>query len=242
LPAAADGSAAAGQFAVVERGLTEEAGHGEVPTPTFPAHGWVHVAGATVLLDHVTEYELVDGRELALTALRSTGLISRNDNPFREDPAGPEVAVPGAQMIGPWRFGFAIVPHPGTWQADGIAAAAEAYHHPFVTASGSGPTLGRDDPGGGPSTATRAAALRIGGAGVVLSALRRRGDDLEIRLVAETDAPTTATISARPILAAHDVDLLGRIGSALPIEPDGSLRVDLGPWAIRTIRLVDRPG
>ena len=35
-------SAAEGQFAVVERGLTEEAGHGEVPTPTFPAHGFVH--------------------------------------------------------------------------------------------------------------------------------------------------------------------------------------------------------
>ncbi len=40
-------SSAEGQFAVVDRGLTAEAGHGEVPTPTFPAHGFVHAAGVT---------------------------------------------------------------------------------------------------------------------------------------------------------------------------------------------------
>ena len=54
-----------------------------------------------MLLDQITEYELVDdGRELALTVLRSFGLISRNANPYREDPAGPEVPVPDAQLIG----------------------------------------------------------------------------------------------------------------------------------------------
>ncbi|MBA2718118.1 MAG: alpha-mannosidase [Chloroflexi bacterium] len=245
LPAPADRSAAEGQFAVVERGLTEEAGHGEVATPTFPAHGWVHAAGATVLLEHVTEYELVDGGELALTVLRSTGLISRNDNPFREDPAGPEVPVPGAQMIGPWRFGFALMPHAGTWQADGIPAAAEAFHLPFVTAPGTGPAttiVGAGDavtnPAGGIEPV---AGLRVSGAGVVLSALRRLGEDLEIRLVGETDVATTATVSGRPISAARNVDLLGRLGSELTIDPDGALRVGLRPWEIRTIRVTDRP-
>jgi mannosylglycerate hydrolase len=243
LPGPTDRSAAEGQFAVVERGLTEEAGHGEVPTPTFPAHGWVHATGATILLDHVTEYELVDGRELALTVLRSTGLISRNDNPFREDPAGPEVPVPGAQMIGPWRFGFALLPHAGTWQANGIAAAAEAYHLPFVTAPGTRPASPGRDVGAaqGVSLVTPPAGLRIDGEGIVLSALRRRGDELEIRLVAETDTPTVATISGRPIRAAHDVDLLGRVGDELEIGPDGSLRLELRAWAIRTIRIADRP-
>ena len=124
LPGATDRTAAEGQFAVVERGLTAEAGHGEEPLPTFPAHGFVHAAGATILLDHVTEYELVEGRELALTVLRSTGLISRNENPYREDPAGPEIPVPGAQLLGPWQFGFAILPHAGSWSdADALRAA-----------------------------------------------------------------------------------------------------------------------
>ena len=236
LPAPADHSFAEGQFAVVDRGLREEAGHGEVPTPTFPAHGFVHAAGISVLLDHVTEYELVDGRELALTLLRSTGLISRNDNPFREDPAGPEVPVPGAQLIGPWEFGFALLPHAGSWESVGVLAASEAYHHPFMTASGT--ATGRGDPGG----PTPGAGLRLTGEGVVLSALRRRADWLEIRLVAEHPTPTTARIVGRePYAAAREVDLLGRIGADLPVNADGSIELTLGRWEIRTIRVRSGP-
>jgi glycosyl hydrolase family 38/alpha mannosidase-like protein len=229
LPAATDHSSAEGQFAVVDRGLTTEAGHGEVPTPTFPAHGFVHAAGVTVLLDHVTEYELVGGRELALTILRSTGLISRNDNPSREDPAGPEVLVPDAQLLGPWRFGFAVMPHSGTWSDAGVLAAAEAYRLPFVTAPGRAPVDARaeDTPG-----------LSVRGEGVVLTALRRVDADLEVRLVAESPRPTHAIIQAAGgIMAARDIDLLGRPGTELAPGDEGELRVPLGPWQIRTIRL-----
>ena len=240
LPAPADHSSAEGQFVVVDRGLTEEAGHGEVPTPTFPAHGFVHAAGISVLLDHVTEYELVDGQELALTVLRSTGLISRNDNPFREDPAGPEVPVPDAQLIGPWQFGFALLPHAGSWESAGVLAASEAYHHPFMAAAGTGAataTATRDD--GGP---TPGVGLRLTGEGVVLSALRRREDWLEIRLVAEHPAPTTARIVGRePFVGAREVDLLGRIGAELPVNADGSIDLSLAAWEIRTIRIQPRP-
>ena len=239
LPSPTDASAAEGQFAVVRRGLVEEAGHGEVPTPTFPAHGFVHAAGVTLLLDHVTEYELVEGRELALTVLRSTGLISRNDNPFREDPAGPEVPVPGAQMIGPWRFSFAVMPHAGSWEESGVLEAADAYHLPFVTAAGraeasvlaAGPRA-PGTPAEAPST-----GLRIAGRGVVLSALRRRGEELELRVVAETNAPTVVAISGPPIAAARVVDLLGRPGVDLAVDADGILQVSLGAWEIRTIRI-----
>jgi alpha-mannosidase len=232
LPAPTDHSSAEGQFAVVDRGLTEEAGHGEVPTPTFPAHGFVHVPGATVLLDHVTEYELVDGRELALTVLRSTGLISRNDNPSREDPAGPEVPVPGAQMVGPWRFAFGLLPHAGSWDDPGVAEAAEAYQLPFPTAAGRA-----DDAPDRETAAAVPAGLRIDGRGVVLTALRRRGAELEVRVVARTASPTVATISGRPLAAARDVDLLGRPGPDRPLEADGSLRLALAAWEIRTVRL-----
>ena len=76
-------------------GLEAEGGHGEVP-PTFPARGFVDAGGVAVLLDHVMEYEVVEGRELALTLLRSIGLISRADNPYREVNAGPGVALPRA--------------------------------------------------------------------------------------------------------------------------------------------------
>jgi alpha-mannosidase len=190
---------------------------------------FVHAAGVSILLDHVTEYELVDGREVALTVLRSTGLISRNDNPFREDPAGPEVPVPGAQLIGPWSFSFGVLPHAGSWDEAGVLDAAEGYRLPFVSASGTGD--GRDD---APSAVQ---GLRVSGNGVVLSALRRREDELEVRVVAETSVPTTAEISGRRIVAAREVDLLGRPVVDHPPEVDGTLRIPLGPWDIRTVRL-----
>jgi len=229
LPKPTDRSSAEGQFAVVDRGLTVEAGHGEVPTPTFPARGFVHAAGVSILLDHVTEYELVDGRELALTVLRSTGLISRNDNPFREDPAGPEVPVPAAELVGPWRFGFALLPHDGSWARAGVLAASEAYHHPFLTAAGTS----RDDAGHVPQH-----GLRLDGEGMVLSALRRVGEWLEIRLVAEHPAATTAILtSPDPFAEGVEVDLLGRPGTVLAVDPDGSLRLPMAPWEIRTIRV-----
>ena len=238
LPAPTDHSSAEGQFAVVDRGLTEEAGHGEVPTPTFPAHGFVHAAGVTVLLDHVAEYELVEGRELVLTVLRSTGLISRNDNPFREDPAGPEVPVPGAQLLGPWQFGFALLPHAGSWERAGVLEESEAYQHPFLTAAG---TATGESGERGDDAPTPGFGLRLAGEGVVLSALRRRGEWLELRLVAEHPAPTAALITAPwPFAEAREVDLLGRVGAELPIASDGSVTLELGPWEIRTIRL--RPG
>jgi hypothetical protein len=128
----ADCSFAEGQFAVVERGLEVEGGHGEMPVPTYPAQAFVVAGGIALLLDHVTEYELVDG-ELALTVLRSTGLISRPDNPWREENAGPALPIPAAQMHGPWSFSFAYLP-----RTEDVLEQAENYRHPFLTAAGTG--------------------------------------------------------------------------------------------------------
>ena len=228
LPSPATVSAAEGQFAVVERGLTLEGGHGEVPLPTYPARGFVHAAGVSVLLDHVTEYELVDGgRELAVTVLRSFGLISRNENPYREDPAGPEVPVPDAQRIGPWSFGFAMYPHAGGWSEAGVLDAMDRYQLPFLALRGMfrGESTDRRRPAG----------LSVEGPGVVLSALRRRGDWLEVRLVAEHAAPTEAIVRG-DFREARAVDLLGREGRALPCS-DSVLRLPLGAWEIATVRL-----
>jgi mannosylglycerate hydrolase len=109
LPRRAVASHAAGQFAVVERGTAVEGGYGEEPLATHPAREWVDAGGLAFLLDHVAEYELTEGgRALALTVLRSIGFISRNDNPNRLDPAGPEIPIPTAQMRGPWRMRFGL--------------------------------------------------------------------------------------------------------------------------------------
>jgi alpha-mannosidase len=164
-----------------------------------------------------------------LTALRATGLISRNDNPFREDPAGPEVPVPGAQMLGPWRFGFALLPHAGSWDTVDAHRAADRFR---LNASVVPGRAAADSP------ASTTAGLRVDGDGVVLSALRRAGDELELRLVAETPRATQAAVSLPGgIAAAREVDLLGRPGSPIPVPDDGTLDLALGAWEIRTIRV-----
>jgi mannosylglycerate hydrolase len=205
LPHPAEGSFAEGQFAVVSRGLEVEGGYGERPLPTFPAHGFVEAGGVAVLLEHVLEYEVVDGRELALTLLRSIGWISRNDNPYREDPAGPEVPLPSAQLHGPWSVGFALYPHGRTWHEAGVLRQLEHFRLPFLS------SRGRADRA---EAASREGVELRADDGVVLSALRRVGDELELRLVCESpDAEEVAVQGLGP----------------------QELHVELAPWEIRTL-------
>ena len=177
-----DSSAAEGQFAVVERGLEAEGGFGEYPLPTFPAYGFVAAGGLAVLLDHVMEYEVVDGRELALTLLRSIGVISKSAHAYRESPAGPELEIPDAQCRGAWSIGFALFPHEGEWHEANVLAQLERYRHPFLTAG----ATGTEDP-------REHAGPELRGPGVVLSSLRRRNDALEARVACEHPEPVRAT-------------------------------------------------
>ena len=232
LARAAETSHAEGQFAVVERGMAGEGGYREEPLGTYPARGFVDAGGAALLLDHITEYELLGTGELALTVLRSTGLISRNDNPYRQDPAGPEIAIPGAQCRGPWRIAFAIGPHAGSWDEADVWQMAERYQHELLVGPGSGP---RDR--AWPREGAGEIGLAIDGRGVILSALRRREAGwLELRVVNEQPEPRSATVRGN-LLEAQASDLLGRPGGPLTLDAAGALRLDLGAWEIRTVRL-----
>jgi mannosylglycerate hydrolase len=198
LPRDADRSFAEGQYGVVERSPVAEGGYGEVPLPTHPAHSFVAAGGVAVLLDHALEYELVGPRELAVTLLRSTGFISRNTNPYREDPAGPEVAIPDAQMRGPWSVSLALYPYAGDRPGPDVLEQAERFRLPFLALAGAGEGELRD-----------AAGWTLAGDGVVLTALRRRGDELEARVVNETPVAQRAVV--------------------------GGAELELRPWEIRTV-------
>jgi len=198
-----------------------------VPLPTFPAGGFVDAGGAAVLLDQVTEYELLtDPPELALTLLRAVGQISRDHHRYREEPAGPQTPTPGAQCLGTRVADLAVHLHPGAWYTDRVLALMECFHHDLLTAPGTGP------PG---SVAAAAAGLAVDGDGVVLSSLRRRGDWLELRLACQQPVPVTATV-AGGLVAARAADLLGRPGADLPVA-GGALRLDLRAWEVRTVQL-----
>ncbi|GAA2739932.1 hypothetical protein GCM10009868_00060 [Terrabacter aerolatus] len=236
----ATGSHALGQLAVVERGRTAEAGPvGEHPLPTFPAERFVDAGGVAVLLGRTVEYEVVDagpeaagGTEIAVTALRSIGYLSRNVHPYRSEPAGPQLPTPDAQALGPCHLSVAVMPHRGSWAEARVAEATEAYLHPVVVTRGAGPT-------GGPLLARE--GLALAGDGVELVSLRRRADAdtaVEVRVVNLSDRPTVAVLGsgAAPVGAGVVVDGLGRPGDPLEAT-DGRVRVPLRPWKIAAVRV-----
>ncbi|MFD0637604.1 hypothetical protein ACFQ9X_44600 [Catenulispora yoronensis] len=210
LPRPATHSHAEGQFAVVDRARHAEGGSGERPVPTFPAHGWVAAGGLAVLLDHVSEYELVDdGRTLALTLLRSVGLLSRNENAWREEPAGPQMATPGAQCRGLRTVELALFLYEGEWHESGLLEAAERFRHPFTAVPGTG-----QDPEGVPEVP--AGGIEVTGRGIVLTSCRDvGGDGPELRLVALTPGPATATVRSE--------------------HGDGDGDITMRPWQIMSI-------
>jgi mannosylglycerate hydrolase len=222
-------SEAEGQFGVTRRGRTAEGGWGEFPLPTYPADGFVTAGPATVLLDHATEYEVVDGAdgaELALTLLRAVGSISVNLHPLRDEPAASEIPIPGGQELGTNVVArVAVIPDAGGWRGARAVARSDEFRFPALvrrgTASGAG-------------APRRADGIAVSGEGVQVTSLRRVTGGLELRLVALTPEPVTAGLTG-DFDSVTEVDLLGRLGARRAAA--GSLALDLGPWEIRTVLL-----
>ncbi len=225
LPEATDHSVAECAYGTVTRGLTAEGGPTEHGLPTFPSRRFVAAGGLLVAHDGLTEYELVDleddgarARELAITVIRSIGMISKPPMRLRAIPAGPHTLTPKAQMLG--HHEVELVLHLGG--RDPYAVADEAFT-PLQLARFPG-RGGLGDP------AVTDRALRVTGAEV--TALRRTDDGrLELRVVNPTDAPATLAVAGR---TGQVVDLRGRpnggrLEEALP----------LAPWQIATIVLDD---
>lgn len=228
LPRRASSSFGEGQFAVVERGLTGEGGHGEVPVPTFSAHAFVAAGGLAVLLRHVTEYEVVnDGAELAVTLLRSVNWLSRDDNGLREEPAGPQVATPDAQCVGPQTFELALMRYDGDRPGPEVLAAAELFGHEVKAVRGTGAE--------GTAAPAPRSGVGIEGDGVVLSSLRRRDGRLELRVVNERPEPVEAVVTG-DFTSATRHDLGGRPAGDLDVA-GGRCVLPLRPWEIATVAL-----
>ena len=105
LPEPAQHSQAESAFTVVRRGLTAEGRPDEFGLPTAPANRFVSAGRLTVVHEGVCEYELIDiegdaAHTMALTVLRSTGMLSRLGMAYRPFPAGPLTPVEGLQMRG----------------------------------------------------------------------------------------------------------------------------------------------
>ncbi len=221
LPEPAEYSEAECAFAVVRRGLTAEGRPDEFGLPTFPSRRFVCAGGLTVAHEGLLEYELVDIDEstgkagaLALTLLRSTGMLSRLGMAYRPLPAGPLTPVAGLQLQGrPIEARYAL----STGGGDPYAIADDALLELELVYA----------PGGG-SRPAEGSALEIEGAEV--SAVRRVAGLLEVRVFNPTDQATTVRVGSR---SGWLVDLRGQTLSAF----DGSF--EIGPFAIATFRWRD---
>jgi mannosylglycerate hydrolase len=82
---------------------------------TAPLARWVSRrgtdSGMTIISDGLGEYEATADGGIAITLVRSVGALSRNDLPERPGHAGWPVPTPGAQLLGPYRAAFALLPH-----------------------------------------------------------------------------------------------------------------------------------
>ncbi|MDQ1573240.1 MAG: 2-O-(6-phospho-alpha-D-mannosyl)-D-glycerate hydrolase [Actinomycetota bacterium] len=226
LPERVTGSSAEGQFAVTERGLTGEGGWGEFPIPTYPATSFVTAGAATVLLDHATEYEVVgDGTELALTLVRAVGAISVNLHPLRDEPAANEIPIPGGQELGTRVTArFAVLPSAAGWQAGGAVRLAEQFRSDGLVRRGLASA--------GVALPAARAGIAVDGDDIAVSSVRSVDGGTELRIVAMSPKPATATISGGFETVAT-VDLLGR--ELDRVSAPGSLALALAPWEIRSI-------
>jgi alpha-mannosidase len=219
LPEPTDHSEAESAYAVVTRGLTAEGRADEYGLPTAPAHRFVKAGRLTVAHEGVTEYELIDvaddaAHTLALTVLRSTGMLSRLGMAYRPFPAGPLTPVEGLQMRGKtvtFRYALALGCNDPYGLADDVLLPLET-----VTSLGGGtrPASGHE--------------LAVHGAQV--SALHRVGGVLEVRVFNPTAEPTVVSFAGR---SGWLVDLRG-----YPLRPFEAT-MELGPFAIATARLHD---
>ena len=219
LPEPAHHSHAESAFTVVTRGLTAEGRADEFGLPTAPSQRFVTAGRLTVAHEGVCEYELVDiaddgARTLALTVLRSTGMLSRLGMAYRPFPAGPLTPVEGLQMRGrrvSLRYALSL-------DCDDPYRLADDVLLPLETVSSLG---------GGSRPAT-GSELAVHGAEV--SALHRVGGVLEARVFNPTAQRALVSFPGR---AGWLVDLRG-----YPLEAfEGSF--ELRPFGIATARLRD---
>jgi len=210
-------------FTVVQRGLTAEGRADEFGLPTFPSRRFVTAGGVTVAHVGLLEYELVDldgagdaegtkAHAIAVTLLRSTGMLSRLGMAYRPLPAGPLTPVEGLQLVGRViEAEYAIELN----CSDPYALVDDAFLPIELISSIGGGT--REETG---------SALQVDGAQV--SAVRREAGALEVRVFNPTDSETTVSLPSR---SGWIVDLKGRPVS--PFEGSFSLR----PFGIATLRI-----
>jgi mannosylglycerate hydrolase len=238
----AEFSEAQGQFTVTRRPVVvEDLGSGwpETYAPTLPQQGWVsvHAGDRGLMIGNrgLPEFEVLDDGQgtIALTLLRSVGWLSRDDLLTRVGGAGPTTPTPDAQLLGPNRASYAIIPHTGDWLASGAYRVAEEYVVP-VHGSWVRGTHGSEPGTGG-------LLELVGDHTLLLSAVKKceRDELLVLRFWNVASEPTETQVRLlRPLSEALLLDLKEDPvdGGTLNVDQD-SFSLRAGPAQIVTVGL-----
>ncbi len=205
-----------GAYQIVRRPTTlPEAGPdwAEQPTPERPMRDFVAVhadgRGLMVAARGLREAAVTSEGLIAVTLLRATGWLSRDDLATRKGGAGPPLPTPGGQVPGQHAFHLSLIP----FQDDLIPAAQQAYAFQTIMRgvdSGSHP---------GPLPAA-ASLLRLHPDSFALTAckLTQDGDAVLLRGVNLSDEPLTVEVETLS-------PLMGAGRARLDETPSGALEV-----------------
>jgi mannosylglycerate hydrolase len=228
-----------GHFEVVER-LMGVPPWGESwierPVPQHPQRNFCSISNGdqalTIINRGLREAEAMENptgqAEIALTLLRCTGWLSRDDFPTRHGHAGPRLETPGAQMLGDWEFDYAILPHSGSWQA--ALVQARAFNTPLRALTT------ESHPGQFPAAlsfvqvepetvAVSAVKACQDGKGWLVRAINLEGQDHHVRLKLW-----------RPVGQAAYANLMEKPLENLPLTKGEELNFSVGAHQITTIR------
>jgi alpha-mannosidase len=233
-------------FAVVNRPARFETGSTqgwvEQPVNTHPQKRFVDVSegaqGLAILNQGLAEYEIVsreEGDAVAVTLLRAVGWLSRGDLITRNGHAGPMLATPGGQGLGEQTARYALLPHAGDWQTDGMTLReAQAFEAPLRALA----------------TEQRAGAhpaswsfVRVTPDAVAISALKRAdsGEGLIVRLYNPAGAAQETTLAfGLPLTDLREVrldeePLAGEARDGIQLRGH-EVRLTLGGGQVRTLR------
>ena len=153
----------------------------EAKVSVNPSQSFVHAGGVQYIHQGTPEYRVVadDGDELAITLLRSVGWLSRRDFSTRGNGAGPDLPTPEAQCLGKHEYHFSLVMSDFE-PAAACNRAAWFRHKPMLLQGHSQQWLDN---------------VVLSNEALQVSAVRRLGDELELRVWNPTEAIQPLTLN-----------------------------------------------
>jgi mannosylglycerate hydrolase len=190
------------------------------------------VRGLTIANRGLPEYSCTPDGVLAVTLLRAVGWLSRPDLASRAGDAGPSLAVPEAQVLGPVEARYSVIPHPGSWESAGSHHEAHAFNADLLAVPLRPQGLPLPERDQVPASLPPEGVLVEVSGQVLVTAVARAHDSerLLVRVLNASSAPVRARVQPlRPARAVHLVDLRETELAELTTS-----ETELRPWQLAT--------